>query len=77
MNSNATPAISGRQATRSRWSPRPRGFPIRVKTTMLTTTTRNRNEVPQRGWKREKDWTRSGVSGTPASSAWIALCSAP
>ena len=49
MNSNATPAISGMHATRSRWSPIPRGFPISMKTTTLTTTTRNRNDVPHRG----------------------------
>ena len=54
-----------------------RGLPMKVNTTMLVTTTRNRNDVPQRGWKRENVCTLSGVSGAPASSAWIALCSAP
>src|SRR5437867_1107811 len=62
MNSNATPAISGMQATRSRWSPSPRGRPMNVNTTMLTTTTRNRNVVPQRGWQRGGLLARRGLA---------------
>ena len=50
---------------------------MNVNATMLTTTTRNRNVVPQRGWKRENFCTLSGVSGARFSSAWMALCSAP
>ena len=77
MNSNATPAINGMHAMRVRCCTRFVGLPMNVNTTMLTSTTRNRNVVPQRGCSRENFCTFSGVSGTSASSAWIALCSAP
>ena len=53
------------------------GCPRNAKTKIAITITQSRNAVPQRGWIREKRWTRSGSSGSPASSALIALCSAP
>ena len=77
MNSNATPAISGMHATRTRCCQMFAGLPMNVNTTMLMMTTMNRNVVPQRGWRRGNVCTLSGVSGAPASSAWMALCSAP
>ena len=50
---------------------------MKLKTTTLTTTTRNRNEVPQRGCRREKVITLAGVSGAPLSMAWMDSRSAP
>ena len=40
----------------------------------MTTT---RNSVPQRGWAVGYLRTSSTVSGSPASRAWIVMCSAP
>ena len=40
----------------------------------MTTT---RNSVPQRWWAVGYLRTSSTVSGSPASSAWIVMCSAP
>ena len=49
----------------------------RLKARMLTITTTSRNSVPQR-WCAVGYWrTFSGVSGSPCSSAWIDMCSAP
>ena len=42
--------------------------------TRMTTT---RNSVPQRGWAVGYFRTASTVSGSPASRAWIVMCSAP
>ena len=43
------------------------GEPSGAKTKMATIITMSRKLVPQRGWKREKRWAFSGVSGSPAS----------
>ena len=40
-------------------------------------TTITRNSVPQRGWAVGYLRTASVVSGSPASRAWIVMCSAP
>ena len=53
------------------------GWPTKANTKIAITITQSRNAVPQRGWISEKRCTFSGVSSSPASSALIALCSAP
>ena len=52
-------------------------LPTRAKATIESATRTTRNSVPQRGcavgWRR----TLAVVRDSPASSAWIVMCSAP
>src|SRR5215204_5554879 len=77
ITSYARPAITGSSRMRLAISQGHEGWPMKAKTKIAITITQRRNAVPQRGWINEKRWTFSGVSSSPASSALIALCSAP
>ena len=51
--------------------------PTRLKARIDSMITTTRNSVPQRGCAVGYLRTYSGRSGSPASSAWIVMCSAP
>ncbi len=51
--------------------------PTRLKARIESRITTTRNSVPQRWWAVGWVRTYSGRSGSPASSVWIAMCSAP
>ena len=51
--------------------------PTRLKARIESAITTTRNSVPQRGWAVGYLRTLLGTSGSPCSSAWIVMCSAP
>ena len=51
--------------------------PTRLNAMMLSATTMTRNSVPQRWWAVGYLRTLATMSGSPASRAWIDMCSAP
>ena len=65
MSSNDRPATSGTARIRVGRGCHHSGVPIGAKTKIATIITMSRKLVPQRGWKREKRWAFSGVSGEP------------
>jgi len=70
-------AITGTSTMRDTMASRIGGCPIRPNTKIETTTTHNKNAVPQRVWVKEKRCTSLGTSGARCSNALIVLCSAP
>ena len=69
--------MSGISTTRERMSRYQTGQRTSAKTMMETTMTTSRNEVPQRRCRVRYFLQACGVSSSPCSSAWIAMCSAP